>query len=99
LRVNGSFELSVGDEAVIRGQGQLTVELGQQALRSLRPLVPRQRGEASPAVGRWLEAARQFTETVRATRDILQTLSDPTTQASLRQVTQLLQMLDQLPGS
>jgi hypothetical protein len=93
LHVSGSYELNLGKDSVIRGEGSTTIHLDQAAADKLHTVVRQGLDRAAPAGKDLLKVLLALPQTLESTSKILKSLSDPKTQESLRQVEQLLQLL------
>ena len=97
LHLSGSYELNLGNDRFMRGEGSTTIELDQAAAEILRIGIGQKLFGAAPAGKDFLEAVRAMPATLKSTSEILKSLSDPETQKALRQVEQLMQLLPQSP--
>ncbi len=86
IKVQGSYEVSIGGVGVARGEGTTTLELdGPRVDRLFR---------GSQLVRRDIvDAIISLPSTIRSTNETLKMLSDPETQEALRQVESLLRLL------
>jgi hypothetical protein len=93
LHVSGSYELNLGNDRVIRGEGSTTIHLDRATADKLHTVVRQRLDRAAPAGKDLLKVLASLPKTLESTSEILKSLSDPKTQESLRQVEQLLQLL------
>ncbi len=97
LHLNGSFELNLGNERGVRGEGTTIIELDQATTEQLRSVIGKKLGQAGPIAKDLLKVAAQLPQTLQSTAEILKLIADPDTQQNLRQVEQLLRLLQQYP--
>lgn len=95
LYVSGSYELNLGNDRVVRGEGSTTFQLDRAAAEKLRIGIEQRVHGATPAGKDFLKAVGAMPATLKSTSEILKTLSDPETQKALRQVEELLRLLPQ----
>lgn len=97
VKVQGSYEISMGGIGVARGEGTTTLELDGLRLERL-----------FHEFEDWVRGSRLFRRddidsiislpsTIRSTNETLKMLSDPETQEALRQVESLLRLLPKTP--
>ena len=98
LHLNGSFELNLGNDRGVRGEGTTIIELDQATTQRLRSLIGKQLEQAGPLAKDLLTVAAQLPQTLHSTAEILKLIADPDTQQNLRQVEQLLRLLQQSRG-
>jgi len=96
LQLNGSFELDLGSGNVMRSEGNAAIELDRATAVRLHAESVRQMGHLATDAKNLLQVLATLPETMEKTTEILKLLSDPETQANLRQVEQLLRLL---PGN
>lgn len=96
LRLHGTFELDLGFGNVIRGEGNTSVELHPEHLEKLLGSLGKTSELGPSPQSDWTRLILTLPKTVETTAEILKRISDPQTQANLRQVEQLLRLL---PGS
>jgi hypothetical protein len=97
LHLSGSYELNLGNDRFLRGEGSTTIELDRAAAEKLRIGIGQRLQGAAPAGKDFLKAVGAMPATLQSTSEILKRLSDPETQKALRQVEQLLRLLPQTP--
>ena len=97
LHLSGSYELNLGNDRFVRGEGSTTIELDRAAAEKLRIGIGQRLHGAAPAGKDFLKAVGAMPATLKSTSEILKSLSDPETQKALRQVEQLLRLLPQSP--
>jgi hypothetical protein len=90
LHLSGSFELNLGKERFMHGEGSTTIELDRDAVEKLRIGMAQSLHGAGKDV---LKAVEALPGTLQSTSEILSSLSDPETQKALRQIEQLLRLL------
>ena len=99
LHLDGLFELNLGENRIVRGEGSTTIKLDQADVEKLRAIMDEKLDETTPMVSELLSVIQGLPETLRTTSEILSRLSDPETQSNLRQVEQLLRLMQKTPGT
>lgn len=95
LELSGNFDLALGSDIKFQGEGSITLELDQAAAERLGVRMIEQVDRAAPLAKELNEFATGLFEALNSTSHILTSLSSPETQQNLRQVEQLLRLLEQ----
>ncbi len=95
LHLSGSYELNLGNDRFVRGEGSTTIKIDRATAEKLRIGITQSLHEAAPAGNDLLKAVASLPASLHSTSEILKSLSDPETQETLRQVEQLLRMIPQ----
>tara|TARA_R110002073_G_scaffold73085_17_gene178861 strand:+ start:9501 stop:10145 length:645 start_codon:yes stop_codon:yes gene_type:complete len=95
LHLSGSYELNLGNDRFVRGEGSTTIKIDRATAEKLRIGIVQSLHEATPASNDLLKAVASLPASLNSTSEILKSLSDPETQKTLRQVEQLLRMIPQ----
>ncbi|WP_345324492.1 hypothetical protein [Novipirellula rosea] len=93
--MSGSYELHLGNDRFVRGEGSTTIKIDRATAEKLRIGIVQSLHEATPASNDLLKAVASLPASLNSTSEILKSLSDPETQKTLRQVEQLLRMIPQ----
>lgn len=99
VHLEGSFQIRLGNALVLQGNGSVSLELDQDAIERVTETLDQRSDDFLPLAASLVSVLDDLPEILSATRDILQALSDPKTQQSLRQAGQLLRLMDNLPIS
>ncbi|WP_146522710.1 hypothetical protein [Stieleria varia] len=99
LHLDGSFELILGDNSSLRGEGRITIDVDQNDLQKLNSMVVDHVDWFTPIAHDTLDAVAALPKTIESTREILTLLSDPETQKNLRHAEQVLGLLRPLSAS
>jgi hypothetical protein len=96
VHLNGSFQVNLGHGLGVHGEGSTTVHLDPATHARLRKVIA---NNSTPAAKEMLQIVARLPETLQSTSEILKILSDPDTQENLRQVEQVLRLLQYSPGN
>ncbi len=97
LQLSGFFDLVLSDDIKAHGDGHINVEIDHATMTQVRGIVDDQVDRLQPLTADILNSVASFPETIKSVGEILERLSDPDTQKSLRQVEQLLRLIQQSP--
>ncbi|WP_145391819.1 hypothetical protein [Stieleria neptunia] len=93
LQLNGSFELNLGSGNVIRGDGNITMELDRATAERLGAESSERLDDGAEVATEFLQMVTKLPQMLEQTAEILELLSRPETQQNLRQVEQVLRLL------
>ncbi len=97
VSLRGSFEVGLGGHLGTQRQGSIDVQFDQVAVDQLSVIVGERIDDAIPVAKGYLSTIVSLPEILKSTGEILERLSDPGTQRSLRQVEQLLRLMQPSP--